>query len=1125
LQVPQSGTCGTSRGTRSVKFTVTKLGGSGRDLARIVDAILRYLQPKDPPASALAAVVPSSTNHTRDGATEYYADAGEETGRWLGRGAAAMGLSGDVDREDFGQVLAGRHPRTGERLITAQGSAGRRPDLGVGNETRHDDHGHALYDARDAAAVLGLSIEHAQRMFDIGTLVALSRVVPLPAEVHNQPGGSYLVPRIDPDGNRWVTDAELSRWLDARVTDDPAEAVAASGEPGDEMTLAEAARFAGVTPRYLRRLAKAYQDDKDHIDAVVAAGRQPRRDYLPARKDERGRWLVVRRDLAAYLDRREPPAVRVALDLTLTTEKSLGLLAFLSDDATRDVVLDAIAAGNDWALDWLERHAAFARHDDKPIPVRGWTVASFRHFTSRALDPFPHHHNVIANTAEDHQGVRRALDARYLHHEAKAASALATAEMRYQLTDRLGVRWRPSRHGGWEIAGFSDPVLREFSQRRIEIETALREYEEALGHAAHPDAVAHISLATRPAKLRAHVDELLAGWWRRAEALGFTPADLAACTGREPPPEPPIPAELFEMLADPDSGICQNLSVFKRGDVLAALVNLAVPPPSTDEDDEANADDIDHDDLADDGEPGGTGEGEPQPLIVGAAELERLADAFLESRHVEQIAPATPERPALYSTREMLAVQDRIIARYRQGRHLGHGVVPGPIVERVVVDQTHLTFEQRQLVREFCTSGHAIACAIGRAGTGKTRTMAAAAAAWEASGWRVVGAAVKGEAARTLAAATGIPTETLAWYLAHDDPLTVPLDARTVLVVDEASTISDRDLDQLSWLAQQTGATLRLIGDPAQHGAVEAGGMFRVLCQRHPDHTPELTETHRLRDPHDRLAADALREGQVAKALDHLEAAGHLHIVDDEFQIYVELLTRWWDGHQHGQHHPMVTRDNHTRRQLNRLAHTLLRAHGEIGNEEVLAANDRRFAVGDRVIARAPNRDLHTGQRSQYVRNGATGTIAGLHRGGDPDDHYLTIDFDQIGTIDIPRTFFDEHEVAPGQRDVGIDHAYAVTSYAVQGATHPMSTSRIDETSTRAETYVDITRGTDANHVYLTRPDDPLDGEHLPRVPPDPIDQAITDRLERSEGEKTAWEIRQNTRDRAADRRGPDLGW
>ena len=62
--------------------------------------------------------------------------------------------------------------------------------------------------------------------------------------------------------------------------------------------------------------------------------------------------------------------VRVAYDLTLTTEKSLGVLALLGDAKTRAAVLGAIEAGNDWALGWLEDHSAAAREKDKVIPVR-----------------------------------------------------------------------------------------------------------------------------------------------------------------------------------------------------------------------------------------------------------------------------------------------------------------------------------------------------------------------------------------------------------------------------------------------------------------------------------------------------------------------------------------------------------------------------------------------------------------------------------------------------------------------------------------------------------------------------------------------------------------------------------
>jgi ATP-dependent exoDNAse (exonuclease V) alpha subunit len=474
--------------------------------------------------------------------------------------------------------------------------------------------------------------------------------------------------------------------------------------------------------------------------------------------------------------------------------------------------------------------------------------------------------------------------------------------------------------------------------------------------------------------------------------------------------------------------------------------------------------------------------------------------------------------PGRYTTREILAVQQRIVARYRHGLDSGAALVPSPAINQALARQPELTDEQRDLVRAFCTSGHRIQCAIGRAGAGKTSTMAAARAAWQAAGRRVIGTAVKGEAARTLAAATGMPSETLAWYLAHDDPRTAPLDARTVLVVDEASTISDRDLDRLGWLVWQTGASLRLIGDPAQHGAVEAGGMFRVLCQRHPTHTPQLTITHRLHNPHDRAAADAMRAGDIAAALGHLDTASHLHIVDDELDFYRQALTRWWTAHQAGLEHPIVDRRNTVRHQLNRLAHRLLQATGHVGQHEITASSDRRFSVGDRVIARTPNRDLHPPRQPDgYVRNGALGTIVALNPGAHPSDDTITVEFDGIGTIDLPRSYFDQHRTAAKrqQRDVGLDHAYAVTSYAVQGATRAISTSRIDATATRAEAYVDITRGQTANHLYLTRPRDPLDGEALPAIPPPPIDDAVTRRRTRSNGELTAWELHQAAHDRA----------
>ncbi len=101
-------------------------------------------------------------------------------------------------------------------------------------------------------------------------------------------------------------------------------------------------------------------------------------------------------------------------------------------------MLAAVQAGNDTGLSYLEQHAAGARAAGERVGVTGWTVASFRHHTSRRLDPFVHHHNVVANTVLDEHGTRRALDARGLYQHRGAASALATAQMRYELTAAIG---------------------------------------------------------------------------------------------------------------------------------------------------------------------------------------------------------------------------------------------------------------------------------------------------------------------------------------------------------------------------------------------------------------------------------------------------------------------------------------------------------------------------------------------------------------------------------------------------------------------------------------------------------------------------------------------------------------
>lgn len=1062
-----------------MRFTITALGSKGgRTVGKVVGDIVRYLEPRSSPQPSLTAPpIPEG-----EGPSSYYADRGTEAGRWLGVGAREAGLAGAVDSDDFARVLAGRDPSTGRRLITASGSAGRRPALGAGCATELTSDGSPLYDADDVAAALKITRREANGLIEAGRRRAFSAFLatlsgnPMPSS-SMEPDGSYLVPIMSADDLPRVSGRELDRCDDARSLGVEAEVVADSGPPDEQLSVADAARLSGVTGRYIRYVCRTWEDHRAQIESDLAAGTSPSRAYLVAHRGTRNQWIVTRGELAAFLERRNAPAVRVGFDLTLTTEKSLGVLALLGGDQIRRTVLDAIEVGNDTGLAHLEYHATGARARGEPVLGRGLTIASFRHLTSRALDPFPHHHNVIANSVVDEVGVRRALDARGMYRHAQGASALATIAMRHRLTTELGVRWRRGRSGSWEIDGIDDAVLREFSQRRNEIEDAVAELEAEIGRRSTLDEVQTVITGSRPQKKDVDPSTLVEGWWHRARTRGLTPEDLRSCTGRRAPTRVPSDTEVFARLTSPTDGICAGHSLFARPDVLVALA------------------DVDHD---------------GQPLVLTATDAECLADAFLDSDLVVQLDTSglrgSLARGAIFTTREILDVQQRIATWFDRGLGKDAGLVPEIVIDRSLGRNPDLIDEQQALVRSFCSSGHRLQCAIGRAGAGKTTTMRAAAEAWTEAGYSVVGAAVKGEAARHLATGAGISTETVAWYLARSDR--PPLDDRTVLLIDEASTISDRDLGALLHMADRTGAVVRLIGDPDQHGAVAAGGMFRHLCATHPDVTPELSTTHRVRCHADQEAARLLRDGKPHEALAVLSDAGHLHVADSDVDLYLGMLRNWWDAHLRDEPHPMVDRRHHTRQVLNRLARQLRRANGELGEIEMQASGDRRFATGDRVVARMVARDLHVdGDKSAYVRNGATGVVVSVR--DDPDDSSgaLDVEFEGIGVVRLPRCFIDEHRGPGGRSDVGLDHAYAVTSYAVQGATFGRSTSRIDAGATRSETYVDITRGRNANHLFLTAAPDPLDGEHLPKAPDAELTVAVSDRLRRSGPERVAIEL------------------
>lgn len=317
----------------------------------------------------------------------------------------------------------------------------------------------------------------------------------------------------------------------------------------------------------------------DRVDAAgsLAGGAE---DYYLDPGEARGRWfgagaarLGLQRDVGAGEPlRTSGGAVRVAaFDLTFSAPKSVSVVFGVGDEDLAHAVRRAHDRAVREALGYLERSAIAVRRGRGGkivLPARGMVAAVFRHRTSRAGDPQLHSHVVIANLGLGPDGRWSALDGRRLCQHKRTASRLYQAVLRGELSRSLGVGWGEVRDGIAEIEGVPPEVLRAFSRRRAEIETAMTK-RGTVG----PRAAEAAALATRRRKDRdVDATQLQFEWRRRAAELGRHAVDLRSglARGAVPALDEDAWLRVAGSLGGPE-GLTRDRSSFDRADVLQAI--------------------------------------------------------------------------------------------------------------------------------------------------------------------------------------------------------------------------------------------------------------------------------------------------------------------------------------------------------------------------------------------------------------------------------------------------------------------------------------------------------------------------------------------------------------------------
>jgi conjugative relaxase-like TrwC/TraI family protein len=730
-------------------------------------------------------------------------------------------------------------------------------------------------------------------------------------------------------------------------------------------------------------------------------------------------------------------------------------------------VREAHDAAVDAAIAVCEDEASRARRGRGglvQVDAEGFVAAAFRHRTSRAGDPQLHTHVLVANLAHVAGEDRwTALDARPLYAWAKTAGYLYEAQLRAELTRRLGVEWTQPVRGIAEIARIPKPVLRHFSRRRQQVEAHLAEVGFTSGKAAQI-----ATYATRAAKDRSTSSlSLWREWRQRAVALGFDEDQLAAVwagTVRHDPVEPGSTQAraMFAGLAL-ESGITEQRATFNRRDAIQHICELL-------------------------------------PEGADTGDVMALVDEFLCYREVVHLTAGDTDRlhrgdgksvpiptdPRRFTTREMVQTERYLVSLAGSRRHAGAGLADAGTVGDALARRPSLSGEQAAMVRRICGSGAGVDVVIGVAGAGKTFALAAAHDAWTASGHRVIGATLAARAARQLEAGSGVPSSTLTRLLADlDRPDGGRLGPDHVVVVDEASMVGTRKLLDLVRHAERANAKVVLIGDPCQLPEIDAGGAFAGLARR-SDRT-RLTVNRRQHEPWERQALTDIRLGRAEEAVAAYVAHGRIHHDPDPGAVRDRMVDDWWTATADGTDVLMLTAHHRQVDHLNQLARDRMQAAGRLGERE-LELGGRAYAVGDTVLA----------LRNDYrhgVLNGTRGTITAI----DQRARRLVVTTDDLATVTIPFAYADAGSLAYG---------YAMTIHKAEGATVAIALVLADATMTRHHLYTAVSRGSQCNVIYLSTDDLRAEIAHVVEAAREPI-PVLIGMIDRTDAKEMAIEVPQ----------------
>ena len=370
-----------------------------------------------------------------------------------------------------------------------------------------------------------------------------------------------------------------------------------------------------------------------------------------------------------------------------------------------------------------------------------------------------------------------------------------------------------------------------------------------------------------------------------------------------------------------------------------------------------------------------------------------------------------------------------------------------------------LTKEQDLAVRHI-VGKESISCIVGRAGTGKSFSLAAAKSIWDGQGNEVYGVALSGIASDGLTKDANMNSRTIASFILSVEAGSLKLSSNSVIVMDEAGMTDSLSMQKMLSIAEQSGAKIVLVGDPAQLQPVGPGASFRAILEK--TGFAEINTVYRQKEEWQRQATVCFSKAETGAAMQAYSDNGKVHLLDTPEQAIDKLASDWHIARTNSDKdiskYLVIAHRNVDVQLLNNKLRKIRVANGELTDgyrvKNTVAGENREIKISqnDRIVFLKNDKNLG-------VTNGRFATISYVNFAKDG----RVIDFN------VKLDSSDKEITVNPESYNNFDFGYAATVHKTQGVTVDQSFVYGGGNLNSSLTYVAMTRHKEETGFYASK--------------------------------------------------------